>query len=404
MLGVVAFLLNPGMATAGDWPQWRGPGRDAVSAEAGWRATWPEGGPKILWSRNVGVGYSAVSVAGGRLYTMGNVEGYVKTSDTVWCLDAAAGSEIWKFAYPSKTGSYPGPRSTPTVDGDAVYTLSRHGDLFCLNTKDGTVKWQKNLREAFGVKPEPHAWGLSCSPLAHGDKLILDLGKVLVLDRSTGALSAAMGDDGPGFSSPILFEVGGRQYTSSFNPFGLVLYDLSGRKEVGRHEWQTKLMANVATPIVSGDRLFISSGYGRGCALFRVAADGLHVVYENTNMGGECATGALYRDHLYGVSGEQGQPGALKCLEFATGKIKWEHGGFTVGGGIMIADGKILHLTDGGELVVADATPDAYRELARAKVLSRSCWTMPVLANGRIYCRNNKGDLVCLDVSGGKGP
>jgi outer membrane protein assembly factor BamB len=398
---MISGLLLASAAPGGDWPQWRGPARDGLSSETDWNAAWPAGGPKALWKKNVGVGYSAVSVAAGRLYTLGNVEGYVKTSDTVWCLDAVTGNEIWKFAYPSKAGSYPGPRATPTVDGDAVFTLGREGDLFCLNVKDGTVKWRKNVRADFAVKNEPHTWGLSCSPLVRGDKLILDVGKILVLDKATGALTASMGEDAPGFSSPMVIEAGGKAYVTSFNPTGMVLYELASGKEAGRHAWQTKLMANVATPIVAGDRLFISSGYGRGCALFSVSAAGLGVVYENTSLAAECATGVLYKDHLYAVSGEQGQPGTLKCLEFATGKVKWEYGGFIVGGGIVIADGKILHLTDAGELVVAAAAPDAYRELARAKVLGKSCWTMPVLANGRIYCRNSKGDLVCLDVSGG---
>ena len=366
----------------------------------GWRSTWPEGGPKILWRKNVGAGYSAVSVAAGRLYTMGNIEGYVKTSDIVWCLDAASGNEIWRYAYASKPGAYPGPRTTPTVDGDLVFTLSRHGDLLCLNAKDGTVRWQKNVREAFGVKNEPHTWGLAASPLALGDRLILDLGKILVLDKATGTLLFALGEDSPGFSSPMVFDIGGTPYVSSFNPFGLVLYDLGRQKEVGRHEWKTKLMANTATPVVSGDRLFISSGYGRGCALLRAGPAGLQVVYENTNVSSECVTGVLFQDHVYGVSGDQGMQGSLKCLNFSTGQVKWEHGGFNVGGGIIIADGKFLHLTADGELIVAAATPDTYRELARAKVLERHCWTMPVLANGRIYCRNSKGDLVCLDVAG----
>ena len=384
---------------AADWPQWRGPGRDGISAETGWQATWPEGGPKILWRKNVGAGYSAVSVAGGRVYTLGNVEGYVKTTDTIWCLDAATGAEVWKYAYPSKAGSYPGPRSSPTVDGDFIFTVSRHGDLLCLNAKDGTPVWQVNLRQAAGVKDEPHEWGLSCSPLVSGNLVLLDLGKVVAVDKASGKVAFTMGEEGPGFSSPVVFERNGKRYVTSFNQFGLILYDLESRKEAARHEWKTKFQANTATPVVSGDRIFVTSGYGRGCALLEFSGTGLKVVYENTNLASECIAAVLYKGYLYGVTGEQSKAGALRCLDFATGQLKWEKSGIRVGGGLTIADGKILHMADGGMLSVAEATPDAYRELGAARVLTGYTWTMPVLANGRIYCRNAKGDLACLDVA-----
>jgi len=389
---------SPAVGT--DWPQWRGPNRDGLSAETDWQTTWPEKGPKRLWSKGVGDGYSGLSIAKGRLYTLGNKEGILKASDTVWCLDAVTGKELWKHSYTSKPGSYPGPRTTPTVDGDVLFALGRHGDALCLGTQDGKVLWQRNVCDECAVKPEPNRWGLACSPLIVEDKLVLDLGKVLVMNKATGELLFAMGEDAPGFSSPVVFDHGGDQLVTSFNGFGLTLYSLKTRKAAGRFEWEAKWRANTLSPVVSGDTLFISSGYGKGCALLRLSAEGLQSVYRNENMSSECHTPVLYGGHLYGVSGTQGRKGELLCIELATGEVKWKHEGFRVGGGVLIAGGKIIHMEDKGQLVVAEASPEAYRELARAKVLESYCWTPPVLANGLIYCRNSKGAVVCVDVRG----
>ncbi len=385
-------------AWGADWPQWRGPARDGVSAETGWLSAWPKDGPKVLWRAKVGEGYSAVSVVGDRAYTMGNVEGLVQARDVVWCLDAGSGATVWQCELPGKPGNYPGPRATPTVDGANVYALTRHGDLVCLDAADGKVRWKKQVREEFGVGAEPNFWGLACSPLAMGDKLVLDLGKVLVLNQADGSLDFALGDQRPGFSSPVLFEFAGKRHVTSFNGFGLCVYDLAERKEVGKQAWPAKWAANAATPVVADGRLFVTSGYDRGCGLFRLAPDGLQVVYTNVAVSSECVSPVLYRDHLYAVSGEAGRQGKLVCVEFATGKVAWTHDGFRVGGGLLLADGKLLHIEDSGQLAVIAAQPDGYRELARATVMDGKSWTMPVLANGRIYCRSSKGALVCLDV------
>jgi len=318
----------------------------------------------------------------------------------VWCLDAETGEQVWKQSYTSKPGSYPGPRTTPTVDGDVLFTLSRHGELFCLGTADGAVKWSKDLREEHGVGNEPNKWGLACSPVVVEDKVVLDLGKVLALNKTSGELAFAMGEDAPGFSSPVVFEHGGDRLVTSFNGFGLVLYSLTSRKAVARFEWPAKWNANTLTPVAADGRVFISSGYGRGCALLQLGEKGLTPVYRNETMSSECQTPVLHKGHLYGVTGVQGRKGELLCLDFATGEVKWKREGLRVGGGVMVADGKIVHMEDKGQLVVAEASPEGYKELARATVLDSYCWTPPVLANGRIYCRNSKGKVVCLDVKG----
>ncbi len=381
-------------AAATDWPKWRGPNGDGVSTESGWQV--PAGAPKVLWKQSIGIGFSSVSVVGKSVYTMGNVAG----QDVVWCLDADTGAPTWSHKYACKEGSYPGTRMTPTVDGGLVFTLSREGHLYCLDAQTGAIKWNKHVKKDFGVKNEPSGWGLACSPLVVGDLLLLDLGKVLALKKTDGSVAWEAGNDVPGFASPCVFRFGDKDYVTSFNAAGLVVYDLAARAEVTRYVWKTKYDVNAATPIVDGDKIFLSSGYGRGCTLLTFDGKSLKSVYENKAMCNHCNNCVLYKGCLFGMDGQHGSRGALKCLDFATGTVKWTQSGIKPGG-LMIADGKIIAMLDGGELLIAEASPEAFKELARAKVLNEQCWTYPVLSAGRIYCRSNKEkELVCIDVSG----
>ena len=155
---------------------------------------------------------------------------------------------------------------------------------------------------------------------------------------------------------------------------------------------------NAATPIVSGDKFFISSGYGRGCSLLKLEGGELKKIWENKKLNNHCQTSVLHGGYLYGVHGQQGQKASLKCLEFETGQVKWEEKGLRVGGGLTLADGKLFVMVDGGTLLVAEASPTRFNEMARAKVLDGRCWTAPIVANGSAYCRNHAGELVCLDL------
>jgi len=397
LLFAVALFLPPAAAAGThDWPQWRGPNLDGVSTESSWASTWPQEGPKILWRAEVGVGFSSCSVADGRVYTMGNRD----DTDTVWCFDAATGKVLWTHKYASPKGSYPGPRMTPTVDGDSVYTLGRWGDLYCLGAKDGKVRWYKNVAKEYGARQTKYKWGFACSPLVLGKLLILDLGKVLALEKESGKLVWSSGDDYAGYSSPAVMTFGGKKYVTSFNAYGFVLVDAAGGKELARYKWKTEWLVNAATPIPVGDKIFISSGYNHGCALLQVKGKELVPLYENKNMRNHCNSSVLYKGYLYGFDGQQGSRGRLVCLDFETGTVGWEKSGLRVGA-LMIAGGKIVAMLDKGDLLTAEASPDGYRELARAKVLKGKCWTYPVLSGGRIYCRSNvDGVLVCVDASG----
>ena len=385
----------------GDWPEWRGPNRDGISTESGWQTAWPEGGPEVMWEASVGMGYSSVSVVGGRVYTMG----YVDANDIVWCLDADTGGEIWKHTYPSKKGRYPGPRATPTVDGDLVFTLSLEGKLFCLNAADGSVRWQVDVKE-FGAKQTKIRvrWGFSSSPLVLGDLVILDVGKVLAFERDKGTLRWQCGEEEAGCSSAVVVGFGGKTYVTSFNPYGLILVDAANGKEFARHEWPDPHGGlKVATPIVADDRIFISTcKNNKGhetIGLFEVNEDGLKLLVKNSNIGTHVASCVLWGGYLYGFDGYLSAKGSLKCLDFDTLEVKWAQEGLKVGS-LMVADGKLIILCGDGNLICAEASPVGFKQLAGAKVLSGKCWTQPVLIGGRIYCRDNDGKLVCLDVKG----
>ena len=384
-------------AGADDWPAWRGYHRDGVSAETGWRTTWPGDSLEVLWEASIGVGYSSVSVADGRLYTMGHVDG----NDIVFCLDAGTGAEIWRHEYPSEKGSYPGPRMTPTVDGDLVFTLAREGELICFDAASGDVVWETNITE-FGAEQTENRWGYACSPLVLGEMLILDVGRSLAFDKKDGSFIWASGADPAACSSPVAVKSNDATYVTSFNPFGLVLVNAATGKEFARYEWPDPHGGlKVATPIVSGDRIFISTaGNNEGqhtAGLFQVNADGLKPLVTNSVIGTHITSCVLWQGYLYGFDGMLGTRTGLLCLDFQTLEVKWSQDGLKVGS-LIIVDGKLLVLCGDGELICAEASPEGFKPLARAKVLDGTCWTNPVLARGRIFCRNHEGRLVCLDV------
>ena len=397
-LAATAFSFFQTGLHAADWPQWRGPNRDGVSTEKEWSPTWTADGPKQLWKANVGIGASSVAVAAGRLYTMGNAN----NTDSVVCLDAATGKEIWRHSYPQQLDKRMfegGPASTPTVEGSRVFTLSQQGDIFCLDAATGKPVWHKNLASDFhGKRPQ---WGWACSPLVEEDMLIVDCGapgeSTIALDKATGATKWKSGANDAGYGSPVAFNLGPVRCVAIFKATSLVGLDAASGRQLFEHPWKTSYDVNAATPVVSGDRIFISSGYDAGCELVQVSAGGAKSLWRNKNMRNHINSCVLWQGHLYGIDGQAGG-GTLRCLDFQTGSVKWTQS--VNGGALMIADGKIILLNERGELMVADASPAGFKPAARAQVIGGHCWVVPVLAGGKIYCKNNQGDLVCLNASG----
>ena len=402
-IGIIALGLTflADMATAGDWHRWRGPNGNGISDETGWLAKWSDDGPKRLWKAKVGTGFSSITVSDGRAYTMGNSgRGRGKEQDTVFCFDAATGKELWSHSYGAKLDPkyYDGGTSaTPTIDGDRVYTLSKDGLLICFEAADGKVKWQKDVAKA--VKAKRPTWGYASSPVIINDALLVNVGTYgTCLDKNTGDIIWQTGGGASGYSSMVPYVRDGQREVVLFAAEEVVALDPKTGKKRWGYPWETKYGVNSADPIMLGDMVFISSGYDRGCALLKVAGGKATKIWENKNMCNHFNACVLIDGHLYGFSGNTGR-GTLRCLEMATGKMKWEEKSFGGFGALQAIGQKLLIISNQGELVVADTNPDEFTEISRAQVTGPKCWTTPVLSNGRVYCRNSRGDLICLDLS-----
>src|SRR5437588_2114457 len=392
---VVLSLSVVSSAIPNDWPCWRGPNHDGISDEKGWSTSWPSDGPRRLWKASVGTGFSCVSVANGRLFTLGNKD----ETDTVYCFDAQSGKELWKYSYPCALDPIyyeGGPGSTPTVDGRKVYTFSKRGHLFCFNAADGKVLWRHNLMEELpAAKPR---WGFAGSALIDGSLLLLNVGGAGAgFDKSTGKVAWKSDTNVAGYATPVPFTANGERCAALFSGKALAGVRARDGKELWQYPWVERWNLNAADPLLIGNNFFISS-FGQGCALLKLNPEGPKPAWENKVMSHHFNCGVHLGGFIYGVNGNTDQPEKdLRCIEVATGEVKWKQSGIGLGS-LMAADGKLIVLTDRGELLVAPATPDGFKPIARAQVLGGKCWTTPVLANGRIYCRNAEGTLVCLDV------
>ncbi len=380
---------------AADWPHWRGPDRNGISRETGWLDHWPANGPPVAWKAKVGAGFSSVAVASGRLYTMGHANDH----DTVWCLDTATGKVLWQHAYPADLGDKyfeGGTTGTPTVEGDRVFTLSRWGDVFCFEATTGKIVWSKNVQQETGL-PVP-GWGFSGSPLVHEKLLVLNVGDAgLALDKDTGAIVWKSADTDSGYSTPLPVQRDGQWLALLGSGSSYVAVNLQTGAELWRVHWLTEFGVNAADPIVAGDRVFLSTGYGKGGALLQTGAAGPKTIWKTKALHTQMNPAVLLDGCLYGVDGDTTGTASLKCLDLATGAEKWSWPGLG-SGALMAADGKLIVLSARGELMVAPVSPAAFKPTARAQVLGGKCWTAPVLANGLIYCRNSRGDLVAVDV------
>jgi outer membrane protein assembly factor BamB len=397
-LGVCAIWAGfCSTAGAADWPNWRGPNHNGVSSETGWAASWPKGGPKVLWKKSIGTGFASMAVSNGRVYAMGNIN----DNDILYCFEANTGREIWKKSYACPLFSKQhegGPAATPTVDGDAVYTFSKDGDAIRFDAATGRIVWHRNLNKELGLKhPE---WYFASSPLVTDSMVILNAGTHgLALNKTDGSLIWKNGNGPPGYATAVPYTVGGQKCVALFASREIVGLIATTGKQMWRLAWKTSYDLNAADPIISGDAVFISSGYNTGCALLKIDGSNVTEVRRNKNMRNQVNSSVLWKGHIYGFDGQVGGGGKLACLNYETCELKWSQRGMGTGS-LMIADGKLIILSERGKLVIAEASPEGFKELASAQILRGKCWTVPVLANGRIYARNAEGQLVCVDVSG----
>jgi outer membrane protein assembly factor BamB len=390
-LGIVAgaFCLAT-IAYSADWPQWRGPNGDGISREK-LNLSWTPSGPREAWRANVGTGYSSITVSSGRAYTMGNSNG----QDTVWCLDAVKGQKVWSHSYPSRLDPQyydGGPNATPTVAGHRVYTLSKWGDVFCLDTSKGKVLWDRKLWE-HGIRS--NRWGFAGSPVIWKDLVILNAGTSgVALDKNTGRTVWFNGTNVAGYATPQIVRIKGQDVVLIFGAKNLYATEPLTGRELWHQPFQTGYDVNNTDPIIYSGKVFLSS-YSRGCGLFPL--DGGPPVYTNKNISCHLGPGIVFGDFLYAFSGEANMNTDLRCIHLPSGELRWARKDPKFGA-MAGVDHKLLVISEKGELIVADVTPEDYRPIARGQVLEPVCWTPPTAANGRVYLRNSKGVVVCLDL------
>ena len=386
-----------GAAAAADWPQWRGLKRDGRTAETGLLREWPAKGPEQLWRVDgLGEGYSSFSIANGKLFTQTQKKG----QQWVMALDAGTGKTVWETAagdsFPQNRG--PGPRGTPTVDGDTLFSLSADGTLVSLAAATGKKNWESNILRDF--KGSQIKWGLSESPLVDGQRLIVTPGAVVALDKKTGKPLWSGGDDEAGYSSAIAFDFGGQRHIVTFTASGAIGLNAANGHVMWKYAKVSNRTANIATPIYHDGHVFLSSDYGTGCALLKLTAAGDRVnateVYFNRDMKNHYGSSVLLDKHLYGFSS-----GILTAMDFMTGEVAWKDR--SVGKGQVIAAEGLLYLQgEAGTVALAEAAPGAYKEISRFDFGRGDypLWTLPVIAGGRLYLRD-QGKLVCYRIAKG---
>ncbi len=404
------FLVVAGLALAADWPQWRGPNRDGVSTETGLLKEWPKDGPKLLWQlKDVGEGYSTPSVVGGRLYLISNTG---MDNEYVEALDVANGQKVWSTKIgkvgPNQMMNYPGSRSTPTVDGDAIYALGSDGDLVCLETNSGVVRWHKSLRTDFEGKPG--SWAYAESPLIDGDALICSPGgkdaTMVALNKNSGQViwkAVVPTGDAAAYASPIVVNGASRKQYVTFMAKGLIGVDAQTGKFLWRYDQTGKGPANIPTPVAHDGMVYSAAAKtGGGLVRLKPSADGVDAeqVYFERNLPFNIGGAVLVGDFMYGTAGT-----GLVCAEFATGKIKWQDK--TLGAGaVCYADNRIYVHCESGKVALVEATPDGFKEKGcftpsdlpkRPRGAMEKAWSYPVVANGKLYIRDLEM-LWCYDV------
>jgi outer membrane protein assembly factor BamB len=398
-LAALAGTLSVAIASA-DWPQWRGPERNGLSTETGLLKTWPASGPAMLWSiNNLGQGYGSISVKGDRLF----VQGSTATASVLYCLNRSDGKVIWQSALGRKLdeGRGNGPRGTPTVDLDRVYVLTENGDLACLQVRDGSPVWRRNILKEFnGSNPN---WMISESPLIDGDRLIVTPGGsgagIVALNKMNGqTIWESKGLSDPAhYASCIAADVGGVRTILGFTSRAAVGVRASDGSLMFSYKPVANGTANIATPVFSDNKVFYTSAYGTGAALLALKPQGGTVtateVYFTKDMQNHHGGVVLVNGYIYGFSNS-----ILTCLEFGTGKKMWQDR--SVGkGAVTFADGNLYMLSENNVAGLAEATSTGYHEKGRFTIPDQGwpSWAHPVVSDGRLYLRN-QGWLGAYDV------
>ena len=391
---------TPAPTTGTDWPQWRGPSRSAISPETGLLRSWPAAGPPSAWSTsNLGAGFGSISVSRDRIY----VQGMRNSQSVVSALNRADGKLVWvrPIGRASDNDRGPGPRGTPTVDGDRLYVLTDSGDLASLRVQDGAIGWQRNILQDFGGRNID--WLISESPLVDGNNVIVSPGGrgagMVALDKATGKtvwVSKEL-NDRAGYASPIVADVQGVRTIMTLTSEAGIGVRASDGKLMWHHPAVSNSTANIASPVFFDNKVFYSSNYGTGGALLSLRSQNGEVraqeVYFTRDMQNHHGGMVVVNGYLYGFHNA-----ILTCLEFATGKVMWRNR--SVGkGSLAYADGSLYILSENNVVGMADASPAGYRETGRFRISDQGwpSWAHPVVSGGRLYIRD-QGILTAYNI------
>jgi outer membrane protein assembly factor BamB len=382
-------------ASGPDWIRWRGPHADGTYPETEWNPALVNQELKPQWTFKVGKGYSSPVIKGKLLYT----SGYDAGKDTVFCINIEDSSIVWTYTYDCKPGEYSGPKATPFIDGDRLYSLSQEGHLFCFHALDGKLIWQKHLYDLGARSP---TWGFAGSPVVEGDMLLLNACESgIALDKNTGEVIWQSGSAATGYSTPVLYEHNGTPAMALFGQRAAFGVELETGNMTWSLPWQTSYDVNAADPVIFDNKVFISTNYRSGCALADMQAQPPEILWRSDLFSSHFSSFVYDQGYIYGndgsASGAGGGFGFFRCIDAETGEDMWfETAGL---GSLIMVGAKLILLDDKGNLRVAEAAPDEYREIAAAELTRGLYWTPPVFCRGKLYIRNNaRGELYCFDL------
>jgi outer membrane protein assembly factor BamB len=397
----VALAATVVTQAANDWPQYLGPSRNGVYAGPALADAWGANGPKAVWRKQVGQGFAGPAVVGNRVilfHRVGNEE-------VLESLDAATGDSVWRYAYPTRYrddfGFDEGPRAVPVVADGVIYTFGAEGQLHAVDLAKGTRLWSEDTMKRFGV-PKGF-FGAAGSPLVEGGRVIANVGGdkagIVAFEAKTGKVLWSATDDDASYSSGVAATIGGHRLGVFLTRDSLVGLDPASGMVQFQRRWRARIAAsvNAATPIIVGDEIFVSAQYGPGAGVLRVNGSQLTDVWTSDDvLSNHYATSVFYNGYLYGFHGRQEFGPSFRAVEFETGTVKWSQEQFRAGS-VLLAGDRLLITREGGELILASASPQAFKPIARAQILQGVVRPYPALADGLLYVRN-ENTLVCLDL------